>query len=112
MSGEKTEYQLVNNFIKICSPIVSPSSVHLALRLKVRGIINNTAHNFIIDTSFTSSINNVKNVKITEINVIKLIIANGSNLELLGTIDLIMKFKNFDFPIQCIAVQNLIGHNF
>lgn len=43
--------------------------------------------------------------------LVKLITANGSSLDSLGTVEIIVNFKNIEFPLQCLVVKNLIGPN-
>jgi hypothetical protein len=48
-------------------------------------------------------------VKLKQIDFINLITSNGSNLELLGTVDVTLNLNNFDFPIKYMVVENLVG---
>lgn len=86
-----------------------------SVKMEVIGSINNNQFIFIIDTGASASIININNLptgtKLKSMDNIKLITANGTNLNFMGIIDTIIKFKNINFPIQCMVVKNLVGPN-
>lgn len=112
IDDEKIKSYRDKKLITTCNP-TSFTTTSPSLRLEIFGQINKIHHSFVIDTGATVSIINVKKlptlVKLKQINFVNLITANGSNLELLGTVDVTLNFNNVDFPIKYMVVENLVG---
>ncbi|KNE88633.1 hypothetical protein PSTG_17949, partial [Puccinia striiformis f. sp. tritici PST-78] len=110
---QKNNDNTIQKCITTCNPTSLPAAFEPGQRLEVVGKIENIEHNFVIDTGATASIINADNLPVgitpKAIDCVKLITANGSDLELLGIINTVVVFENIKFLIKCMVVRNLVG---
>lgn len=63
----------------------------------------------------TTSIMNIKNtslnIPIKSVDNIKLVAANGSNIKLIGSIDVVIKCNGIELSSKYMEVDNLVGQN-
>lgn len=68
-----------------------------------------------MDTGASVSVTNTKDlplgIKPTLTDFVKLITTNGSSLELLGSVNIVINLKIFNFSIQCTFAKNLVGYS-